>query len=255
MPRLERLEAGAGRPRGARGCARTAGRGARGCERHRWERSAQGSSSKTGAGRSAAARSDAGQRELQLLPDATLVRAAQRSFLSILLLRDPVSPGPGRADVVPTSSAALHTLCGGACVALPVPGTPGLQTIPSDPTAGSGLLRLGGCGAPSDGAGRTQRGHRPGQEPRRRPASGGLAARADGATGLRPKPCTAQVLGIRGGRSRGWKIPTKPAQAAQQEQPGNGQTSADWRLEGCRPHGPSRSAGTQPAGTVLRPRG
>lgn len=73
--------------------------------------------------------------------------------------------------------------------------------------------------------------------------------------GAWPKVSTVQLLCIIGIQSGGWKIPTNPAQAAQQKWSGNIQTSADPQLEGCPPQRPRSSAGTQPAGTVLWPWG
>lgn len=60
--------------RGMRGLRQDSRQGSEGLrERHRWERSAQGSSGKTGAGHGAPVRRDPRQGELQLLPDATFV--------------------------------------------------------------------------------------------------------------------------------------------------------------------------------------
>lgn len=87
------------------------------------------------------------------------------------------------------------------------------------------------------------------------PASGRLRARADGAAGAEPKVSTEQLLCVRGVQSGGWKIPTNPAQPVLQKQSGNVQTSADAWVEGCSPQGPRSLAGSQPAGTVLRPPG
>lgn len=81
-----------------------------------------------------------------------------------------------------------------------------------------------------------------------RPASGRLRARADGAVRARPKVSTVQLLCITGVQSRGWKIPTNPAQAAQQERSGNVQTSADPWLEVCSPQdGGARQPGSPQA--------
>lgn len=64
---------------------------------------------------------------LQLLPDVTLVRAAQRSFLSIPLLHELVSPGLCGHGCVPQSSEGVHKRL--------LVQSSGFQTIPLNSTA------------------------------------------------------------------------------------------------------------------------